>query len=126
MQVAPFDTDYWWRNASATFHSSEAVPNACTGSAYQEAVSTLSPIMPEAYVEHPLATYTTFGAEITPDWDLNGGGRKYHMVHRRQANMDGAFCGRPGRSPIRLLPSPAEPFRWSQCLQSSISVGPDP
>lgn len=71
--MAPYDADYWWHNASASFFNGTHA-NTYTGSVYQEAVSGVAPIPSTAYVDAEGSVFTTFGLEVVPDFDLNGGG----------------------------------------------------
>jgi beta-glucanase (GH16 family) len=73
-QIAPFDLDYDYSQASAKIYNTDVTDfNPYTGGVYQEAVSAVTPIPDNAY-ENSGAKFTTYGVEYEPDWRQNGGG----------------------------------------------------
>lgn len=77
LQVAPFDVDYFYNNASGTdyiIHDTDTTKiNGYHGNELQESVSALAGIPDRAYQRSPNADFVNFAVEWEPD--MNGDGK---------------------------------------------------
>lgn len=114
LQTAPFDVGYWWKNTSEyakIYNKTISRLNDYHGAVYQEAVSGLTQCPDDGFTAAPTPRFVTYGVELEPDWDLNGGGYvRWYIDGQPSWRVNGTALGPVPELDIGQRHIPVEPM----------------